>query len=443
MPKRKRSEPSPSTTAVKSAKVSTTDHRSPPVQRKLCAARLTAGTSALVLALRHAATLERQKHSRRRKTALQKNEDKAVDRLEKEYAVLKGLDLQKVAEGHLKKTLARVKSLNTAEGFPREWRDTPGQTKEKEDAVSLNVKARLFKVQGVRNVVDETIDDLKDIIGTSTKGAQKKGQDSEIHNTKAGSSVSDEEDDESEEGLAGALRAFDVRIAAPSSAEEDSDASLSEQDRPPSVDYSDVESPDLSEESEGDSDSESAIDIPMSNAANSDSFEQFESESDLEKEDVAKTKKTKVPVTETMTKASTFLPSLSHAAYLSGSESEASDLEERLAPKKNRRGQRARQAIWEQKYGEKAKHKQNEDRNKGWDPRRGAVDESARGRRGARNEPPRGRGPEVSGENAMPLGQKKTKRDDGGQLHPSWQAAKAAKEKKMNVQPQGKKIVFD
>jgi hypothetical protein len=43
----------------------------------------------------------------------------------------------------------------------------------------------------------------------------------------------------------------------------------------------------------------------------------------------------------------------------------------------------------------------------------------------------------------MPLGPKKTKRDDAGSLHPSWLAAKAAKEKKVDAKPQGKKVVFD
>jgi hypothetical protein len=65
----------------------------------------------------------------------------------------------------------------------------------------------------------------------------------------------------------------------------------------------------------------------------------------------------------------------------------------------------------------------------------------------------------MSGENALPLGgaAKKEKvvnpkeRDDKGELHPSWQAAKLAKEKKMikievgnkAVAGMGKKVVFD
>jgi hypothetical protein len=86
-----------------------------------------------------------------------------------------------------------------------------------------------------------------------------------------------------------------------------------------------------------------------------------------------------------------------------------------------------------------------------WDAKRGAV--SAK----------RGYGPLQSGENAMPLArnrfaeggekvvkEKKAERDDKGDLHPSWLAAKAAKEKKMvkidigkASAGMGKKVVFD
>ncbi|KAJ8108997.1 hypothetical protein OPT61_g7782 [Boeremia exigua] len=68
-----------------------------------------------------------------------------------------------------------------------------------------------------------------------------------------------------------------------------------------------------------------------------------------------------------------------------------------------------------------------------------------------------GRGPMTSGENAAPLGKKRVegaadkkapKKDDTGPLHPSWAAAKAAKEsKKLKIDLGGaksaKKITFD
>lgn len=144
---------------------------------------------------------------------------------------------------------------------------------------------------------------------------------------------------------------------------------------------------------------------------------------------------------------STFLPSLM-GGYISGSES-ASDID--VAPAKKRLGQRSRQAIWEKKFGAKANHirkeKQNGGRDDGWDMRRGAVGGDDQGRRGPwkkgitnpmahgrSNQPPR---PQQPAKETKP-----TKRDDEGPLHPSWQAAKKAKEQKA-AQFSGQKIVFD
>lgn len=156
---------------------------------------------------------------------------------------------------------------------------------------------------------------------------------------------------------------------------------------------------------------------------------------------------------------STFLPTLM-GGYISGSES-ASDVD--VAPvRKNRRGQRARQKIWEKKYGEKARHLQKQaakGRDAGWDPKRGAVDgESAKPwKRGIRNplqdrdkDKPK---PKDSGTDAVQTKKQqappkreppKRARDDSGPLHPSWEAKKQAKAKEQLTAPfQGKKITFD
>jgi hypothetical protein len=149
----------------------------------------------------------------------------------------------------------------------------------------------------------------------------------------------------------------------------------------------------------------------------------------------------------TLKKAS-FLPSLTMGGYISGSESEAEDID--IAPKKNRRGQRARQQIWEQKFGDKAKHLQKQGHASHWDSKRGAVDRSERRPRGRFGRERRGspayaigRGPDAGV--PKPVKEVKTPhRDDGGALHPSWEAAKKAKEKKeAPVAFQGKKITFD
>lgn len=189
---------------------------------------------------------------------------------------------------------------------------------------------------------------------------------------------------------------------------------------------------------------------------------------------------------QNFTMDSTFLPTLM-GGYISGSES-ASDVD--IAPsRKNRRGQRARQAIWEKKFKEEAKHlkKQQAARDAGWDMKRGAVESDGkpwkkgslldrksnkkeggeeggeaaqtegagaaerggdRGGRGGRgSHGGRGGGSFGSGRgDAAPAAPARApkKRDDSGPLHPSWEAKKKAKEKEMLSAPfQGKKITFD
>jgi hypothetical protein len=172
----------------------------------------------------------------------------------------------------------------------------------------------------------------------------------------------------------------------------------------------------------------------------------------------AKVKQPKPPPVKAGT--STFLPTLM-GGYWSGSESSASDLESDAAPpvRKNRPGQQARRAIWEKKYGEKANHVKSgqgsfRGKDDGWDARKGARDstsERGRGRgkggSGGRDDGRRQRDfRQVTGENAIavePRPRAAGKKDDTGVLHPSWQAAKKAKELKNTATFQGKKLTFD
>lgn len=176
-----------------------------------------------------------------------------------------------------------------------------------------------------------------------------------------------------------------------------------------------------------------------------------------------KEKKTREP-SKPLKAGSQFLPTLM-GGYWSGEE-EASDIEEELKPvvRKNRPGQQARRAIWEKKYGAAANHVKNappESRDDGWDAKRGAkgADDRGKGGRGGRTPGAFGRGGtgggvpgafgragKVTGENASELGSRgrgRGKQDDVGVLHPSWQAAKKAKDEKKAAKFEGKKVVFD
>ncbi|KAH9876605.1 hypothetical protein J1614_003736 [Plenodomus biglobosus] len=465
MPKRKRSSPAPAQSRPTN-----------PItrQKNLCTARLTAAQKPLIAALRLGAGFERQKHSRRKKTAVSKKDTKAIERLEAEYAVLKGLDMEKLADQHLRRTVGKVKSLKEAEAL-REY----VEGLEKGNAVStelLNVTARLYKVDAVRKVVDELVGDLKGILGVGEgvgkgKEVENKGNAKEKKQGKAEEKedidmldVSDEEGDPYD--------IFSARIAAPSSGEEDSEASVTDDERPPSIGDSDsehdpdddLEAESADSESEPDDDSFEAFsddDIKASthitNLSHSVAPPSDISDSDSDSESLSLVPKKKSKAELQATTGSTFIPGLSHANYISGSESDASDLDVDIAPRKNRRGQRARQKIAEAKFGAAAKHLEKQRQKEGWDPKRGAVGEERRGRgeRGGRERAPKGRGPQQSGTNAEPLGERrgggapKKERDDKGVLHPSWQAAKQAKEsKKLKIEIGGpktgsKKLVFD
>ena len=159
-------------------------------------------------------------------------------------------------------------------------------------------------------------------------------------------------------------------------------------------------------------------------------------------------------------KSTTFLPSLTLGGYISDSNSDHS-LPPKTGlrapePRKNRRGQQARRQIWEKKYGSNARHlqrqAQSQNRDRDWDPRTGArpADDRIREKRKKDQGPfRRGRaGPLSSGANADPVKARPSKGESKGKqaagpLHPSWEAAKRAKEVTKSVAFQGKKLIFD
>lgn len=150
-----------------------------------------------------------------------------------------------------------------------------------------------------------------------------------------------------------------------------------------------------------------------------------------------------------LTTKSTFLPTLM-SGYISGSESDGDPFHPNKSgpaqkkERKNRMGQQARRALAEKKFKENARHIKlglgsGKKEDKG-DHRRGASTrgggfQKGGGRFGA------------SGDGAGPgFGRKQVverKKDVDGPLHPSWEAARKAKEAKAKAEFQGKKIKFD
>ncbi|KAG8779278.1 hypothetical protein FRC12_024481 [Ceratobasidium sp. 428] len=153
---------------------------------------------------------------------------------------------------------------------------------------------------------------------------------------------------------------------------------------------------------------------------------------------------------------SRFLPSLA-TGFIRG-ESDGSDIEDAdVAPmRKNRRGQRARKAIWEKKFGRNANHvkKAREEamasrgrgRGRGG-VGRGVISNGTRGDAGvSRGRGARARPPPVE----LPMtqdggwGQRVAKKVEEKPMHPSWIAKQRLKAKEAvgGTPSQGKKIVF-
>ncbi|KAK0638357.1 Protein bud22 [Lasiodiplodia hormozganensis] len=497
MPKRKRDEPSsafdssssssePETTKQSNRNSRRRDAAAPSSssssakQRKQLPTRLEQAKKELVKALKIARGFERQKLSRRRKAAEKDNKPGDVQRIDAEIEALKKIEYQKLAEAHLYKTLCKIKSVREHEALPpwvREGKEgEKGEKKGEEKKAAagkelMNVQARLFNANPTKEAMAVVVRDVRAILGVDevVKGPQAKrargegeaaaSKEKEKGKKKKKVKVEEESSEDVEEGVGEGesgeenegddaewdseeFAGFSDRIAGSSdseSEEEDVETQLKKRPYQPVRDLSFT--PPSSREASPSGSSEPT-------------FSDDEEEEDASPEPAPKAKSKSKEKTPIVTNKSTFLPSLSAVGYISGSESEAEDLDEEIAPqKKNRRGQRARQQLWEKKYGKGAKHlaKQKNDRNAGWDAKRGAVD-GDRGKKGKFGRDsrgggfkPGGRGPQATDANTVELGKKKNHRDDGGKLHPSWEAAKLAKEKAKlgNVQFQGKKVTFD
>ncbi|KAJ7600518.1 Bud-site selection protein [Mycena floridula] len=168
------------------------------------------------------------------------------------------------------------------------------------------------------------------------------------------------------------------------------------------------------------------------------------------------TKPTATKAKATVT-ASTFLPSLAVGFTRGSSDSDWSDAEADLvdsAPKKNRRGQRARQAIWEKKFTE-----MNERGRKRWPEPKGNPRATNGERRDRRNKPAESQqhqqpdsGWSNNRSNNPPAAKPRepppraaAPQQEERPLHPSWEAKKKLKERQNAAIvpiPAGRRIVF-
>ncbi|OTA91873.1 hypothetical protein M434DRAFT_396819 [Hypoxylon sp. CO27-5] len=487
--------------------------------------KLTQWHKELARGMKTAKGFERQRLSKRIREAQAKNEVDKVTRLEREVAVLKSLDLQQAAHAHLCSSLLKIKGVAESPKLPADIVrpvPKPDGLSEEEKAALHNVTSALCNRKQVHDIIKEAVmgtcialrvpmpEKMKK--GGKTKKektdgrADKEDQADDRDNVAKAIDNSGEDNDEGEKsGLEEELEPVLLKRKQDRTVEdEEEEEQLDSDDEGPSDDqvfegFSDSDAEErmwsryddfvASSSSDEDSDEDGASeedelaadsrarsvrkdtttdDISISSAEESESEEEdletsgSESSTSISPPPSKKTKATKTgPVSAGN---SAFLPTLM-GGYISGSESEASDIDVG-PPRKNRRGQRARQAIWEKKYKDKAKHVQKQQqekakgRDQGWDIRRGAVGDDEEGsnkpwKKGIRNpfdnkhvHPERQRqmqGGSQEVDRSQPAERPKPKaapkRDDTGPLHPSWAAAKKAKEQK--VEFQGRKVVFD
>ncbi|KAI0138911.1 Bud-site selection protein [Hypoxylon sp. NC0597] len=489
--------------------------------------KLTQWHKELARGMKTAKGFERQRLSKRIREAQTKNEVDKVTRLEREVAVLKSLDLQQAAHAHLCSSLLKIKGVAESPKLPADIVrpvPKPEGLSEEEKAALHNVTSALCNRKQVHDIIKEAVMGtcialrvpMPEKMKKGGKGKKEKADgradkeeqaDDRDHNTKTISSSGEDDDDEDQSEIEEEKPEPVLLKRKRDRAMDDDEEELgSDEDERPSDDevfegfsdsdaeermwsrYDDLVAGSSSDEEDSDEDSASdedelavdsrarsvrkattADDISISSAEESESEEEdlemsgSESSTSISPPPSKKTKTAKTgPVSAGN---SAFLPTLM-GGYISGSESEASDIDVG-PPRKNRRGQRARQAIWEKKYKDKAKHVQKQQqekakgRDQGWDMRRGAVGDDEEGsnkpwKKGIRNpfdnkhvHPSRQRQMQGGSQEVdrrsqtaeRPKPKVVPKRDDTGPLHPSWAAAKKAKEQK--VEFQGRKVVFD
>jgi hypothetical protein len=383
--------------------------------------KLTQSKKLLHRALKTAKGFERQKLGKRLKLATTNKQSEEIARINREIEALKGLDLGKVVEAHLHKTLLKIKAFAESELLPDEVRRVPPKPDGTEEMVAAlhNVTSGMYNMKPVKDIMAQVVNGMYIAMGIpAPAGKAKQVKKPEMKGMKNEIPEFSEKDD----ALLGA-----------SSDEESFDEAEYVRNRP--LQQSERLSLSLS---------------PTPSLSPSESLEP--------QRPPPKVKKTKAREPPAKAGTSTFLPTLM-GGYWSGSESSASDLEADAPPvRKNRPGQMARRAIWEKKFGEKANHiktgqgpvseMKKGGKDDGWDAKRGAKDtnSSGRGRFGSEGRGRQRNFSQVTGENAIAVEPRKRgmgKKDDVGVLHPSWQAAKKAKEMKKTATFQGKKMTFD
>ncbi|KAL8658588.1 MAG: hypothetical protein Q9202_007517 [Teloschistes flavicans] len=448
----------------------TTNEQNTLQQRKYVDSVLERSNQILSQALKLARGFERQKLGRRQKAAKVAKDDGESKRLLDEVAALKALDMDVTAEKYLYKSMLKTPSITACPTLPPYVHSRFDEKFESFGPAQTNVQARLFSSQPVKKAIDDCMNNIRTSLGINGEQSEKrrrirkadylKGSDGRVAEAP---SRSVNRDNQESDAFSTSVQ-LQVTRTPVVDADQDSDTDVS-------LDYESYGSRlgEVSDDISKSGSEELDYDNLRARIASSPRRDLSVSLSPHPTDSLVATKtralhdKGPPGRAAANTKATTFLPSLNMGGYWSGSEQGNEDEEySDHQTRKNRRGQRERRLIAEKKYGLKASHltKQRPGRNRdqGWDARKGAQPDEGRGKRGrgrgsggrtqmSQQPPPSRDGPTSStGANSDPIGKRKHAgkgKPADGPLHPSWQAAKVAKEQKNAATFQGKKVTFD
>ena len=432
MSKRKRDselDPNPNNIAVsahqhrKASTISTQDRRAATRLHTI----IESGSHRLLPALKLARGFERQKLGRRVKTAHSTNDGTAVERLNEEIAALKGLELSAVANAYLVKRCGKVtrigrnevwKIVATELGEGVERNDGE-EGRRKKSYAEMNVLGRLFKASGVRAGMEDTVESIRKVLKIESE------EDNNVHGKNGGS----------------------VDAIKPPTVPANSSTPVTGDDKGATNGAAGRQS--QAQEEDPFFERDQSTSRPRNDSLNHGNVSDDAEESSSDDKNVHEARRSRI-IKPTGTNSLSSLPSLAYAGYISGSDdgSVAESLED-LPRRKNRRGQRARQKIAEMKHGQKANHLQHtvDNRDRGWDMKRGATDRQKTWERKGMKD--RGRDGESNGRHRVADGGATQTVDTTERPeHPSWEAARHRKQAAQKMRgglgmAKGQKITFD
>ncbi|KAI5814578.1 BUD22-domain-containing protein [Pyronema omphalodes] len=382
-----------------------------------------------------------------------------TDRLEKELEAVKaigGEELHKIAEEHVLRCIGKKKRITLHPLWPKDL--TIPELKKEEEA-KMNVLSRLYGAPAVKEAVTEVLKGVEEAMGIKVEAEAKTTKETaDEDNTQS------EENDKKEKKAKEANEKERKKPVTKAGEEDEDDDEEDEEDEeeeeegenlpeenlneddlwdrlmdPNSKDFAAFEERIGASEDEDEGDDDNHDELTRTDDEWSGGSEAEDDDEDEKKAPELK-KKTLAVAAEKPKKAtkaapappasSTFLPSLM-SGYVSGGDSDPdAEWHEQNAKRgppekkerKNRMGQQARRALWEKKFGARANH--------------------------VRQQQEKEQAKKLKAEKKKMEKEQEKKRIADAPMHPSWEAARKAKEKAAAMasaisKPLGKKITFD